>query len=93
MATPTIGFMQEFQPGSESITAYLEQLNVFIDANEIADDKRASVLISTIGHKTCAVLHSLMAPAAPQSKAFVVLEKALKTHYEPKPLIIAKDIF
>ena len=94
MATSTIGTMQEFQPGSEPITAYLERLKAFLDANEIADDKRASVLISTIGHKTYAVLRSLMAPATPQSKAFDVLEQALKKHYEPKPLIIAeRDIF
>ena len=90
MATSTIGTMQEFQPGSEPITAYLERLKAFLDANEIADDKRASVLISTIGHKTYAVLRSLMAPATPQTKAFDVLEQALKKHYEPKPLIIAE---
>ena len=31
-----------------------------------------------------------MAPATPQSKSYAELVAALKTHYEPKPLIIAE---
>ena len=48
------------------------------------------MLVSAIGHKTYAVLRSLMAPATPQSKSYDVLVQALKKHYEPKPLIIAE---
>ena len=85
MATATIGRMQEFQPGSEPITAYLERLQAYLDANEVADGKCASILVSTIGQKTHAVLRSLMEPATPQSKS------ALKKHSEPKPLVIAEQ--
>ena len=79
MATATIGTMQEFQPGAEPI-----------DANEIARGKRASVLVSTIGHKTYAILRSLTAPETPQNKSYDSLVLALKTHYQPKRLIIAE---
>ena len=90
MATATIGTMQELQPGAEPIMAYLERLKAFLDANGIANDNRAAVLVSTIGHKTYAVLRSLTAPATPQSKSYADLVQALKTHYQPKRLIIAE---
>ena len=90
MATATIGTMQEFQPGAEPIMAYLERLQAYLDANEIAQAKRASVLVSTIGHKTYAILRSLTAPETPQSKSYDSLVLALKTHYQPKRLIIAE---
>ena len=41
MATALFGQMQEFQPGAEPITAYLERFTAYLDAHEIADDKRA----------------------------------------------------
>ena len=90
MATATIGSMQEFQPGAETITTYLERLQAYLDANAIGKEKRASVLVSTIEHKTYAVLRSLMAPETPQKIEYKVLIRALKKHYEPKPLIIAE---
>ena len=90
MATAIIGSMQEFQPGAETITAYLERLQAYLDANDIAEEKRASVLVSMIGHKTYDVLRSLMAPETPQKIEYKVLIRALKKHYEPKPLIIAE---
>ena len=47
-----IGTMQEFQPGTEPILAYLERLDAYLHANAVAEEKRSSVLVSTIGHKT-----------------------------------------
>ena len=90
MATATVGTMQEFQPGSETITAYLERLTAYLDAHDITSAKRSSFLVSTIGPKTYAVLRSLMAPDTPQSKSFKTLVDVLKKHYDPKPLVIAE---
>ena len=90
MATSTIGSMQEFQPGAEPIMAYLERLQAYLDANDVAEEKRTSVLVSTIGYKTYGVLRSLIAPDTPQSKSYSVLVEALKKHYQPKRLIIAE---
>ena len=52
MATATVGIMQEFQPGSETIAPYLERLKAYLDANDVAAAKRGSFLVSTIGPKT-----------------------------------------
>lgn len=42
MATEMIGVMEEFQPGGKSIMAWLERLHAYLDANDIAQAKRAS---------------------------------------------------
>lgn len=92
MATATIGMMQKFQAGAKPIMAYLKRLQAYLDANNIAQANWDSVLhvVSTIGHKTYAVLHSLTAPDNPQEKSYDDLIKALKNHYQPKWLIIAE---
>ena len=89
MATTAFGTKQEFQPGSETITAYLERLHAYLDAN-VSSAKRSPFLVSTIGPKTYAVLRSLLAPETPQTKQYKTLVDVLKKHYEPKPLIIAE---
>ena len=48
MATAAFGTMQEFQPASETIMAYLERLQAYLDANDVATAKRSSFLVSTI---------------------------------------------
>ena len=81
MATATIGSMQEFQSGTEPIMAYLKRLQAYLDANEVAEGKRTSVLVSTIGYKTYGVLRSLIAPDTPQSKSYDILIQALKKQF------------
>ena len=83
MATATYGPLQEFKPEVETITAYLERLKAYFDANYVPSAKRVAVLLSVIGPKTYAVLRSLTAPESPQSKTLDALTKALMT---PSPL-------
>lgn len=87
MATTTCGTLQEFKPECETITAYLKRLKAYFDANNVPSAKRVAVLISIIGPKTYLAIRSLMAPDSPQSKS---LTKALKNHYNPKPIVIAE---
>ena len=90
MATSTYGTLQEFKPEYETITAYLEWLKAYFDANDVPSAKRVSVLLSVIGPQTYSILRSLMAPDTPQSKSLTTITKALKEHYDPKPIVIAK---
>lgn len=90
MARPTFGTLQEFIPGSESVTAYLERVNVSFKANDIAAGKRVPVLLSVVGAKTYALLRSLTSPTLPQEKSFDELAAALTSHFQPKPLLIAE---
>ena len=90
MAKSTYGTLQEFKPECEPITAYLERVKAYFDANDVPTNKRVAVLLSIIGPKTYAILRSLMAPDTPQSKSLETLTKALEKHYNPKPIIIAE---
>ena len=86
----TIGQMQEFDPSSDRISTYLERVEIFFQANGIADGKKVAVLLSIIGGKTYSLLSDLLAPEKPASKSFIQLSEALKKHFEPKPVIIAE---
>ena len=90
MATGTIGSIQEFDADAESVTAYLERVELFMDANEVTADKRVAVLLSVIGSKVYGLLRNLMEPEKPSNQTFDVLVNALKSHYDPKPVVIAE---
>ena len=56
------GKLSEFHPEAESISAYLERVELFFTANSIADDKKVAVFLSVIGGKTYSLLRDLLAP-------------------------------
>ena len=90
MATIPIGKLTEFNPRTDSITAYVERITLYFQANEVADGKKVAVFLSAIGSKTYALLRNLTTPTAPADKTFEQLVGILKKHYEPKPLVIAE---
>lgn len=90
MATVTYGTIKEFDPESETISAYLECLQLYFEANEVTNAKKVSVLLMVIGPNIYALLRGLLAPALPKEKSFKYLKKVIKEHYEPKPLVIAE---
>ena len=82
-----IGSMESF---SESITVYLESVQLYLSTNAITEDRHVPVLLSLIGSKTNALLRSLVAPAKPGDKSFAELTRCLTDHFDPKPLVIAE---
>ena len=85
-----IGHIGEFKPEVENITTYLERIEVFLVANDIANEKKSAVLLSCIGSKTYGVMKNLCAPDLPASKDFATLCTTLKSHYDPKPSFLAQ---
>ena len=77
MAT-TIGSIQEFDPDTEAITAYLEHVQLFMMANGVKDNKKFAVLISIIGSKAYGLLRNLLEPERPSEKTYDKLIKVLK---------------
>ena len=84
------GCIQEFQPESETITAYFEWLEMFYAANDVEEDKQVPVLLSVVGMKIYSLLCSLLAPKSPKEEAFANLERDLKLHFESLLLVIAE---
>ena len=66
----TFGHISEFVVEDECISAYLEWVELYFGANDIAVEKKVAIILSVIGAKTYAVLRSLVAPAQPKDKSF-----------------------
>lgn len=91
--TATIGKLSEFSPEKETISSYLERVELFFDANGIEESKQVPALLTAIGGQTYALLRNLLAPTKPNTKTFAQLKEALKQHFDPKPLVIAERFY
>ena len=88
--TYQVGQMQEFDPETESIMSYIEQLEMFFTVNDIATAKQVPVLLTVIGKTTLSLLRNLHTPELPKDKTYKDLVAALKGHLEPNRLVIAE---
>ena len=88
--TATIGTLSEFIPEKETISAYLEFVELFFTANGIEEGKQLPVLLTSIGRETYALLCNLLAPDKPSAKTFAQHKVALQCHFYPKPLVIVE---
>ena len=91
--TTHFGKLEEFRPETETIVSYLERVDLFFAANDIADGKKVAVFLSTVGGKIYSLLRDLLAPAKPQDKNMAELTTALKNHFQPKSLVIAERFY
>ena len=82
--------MQEFNPANETVTAYLERFQLFVEANNIEDDKLVPTLLTVVGSDHYSLLRGLVSPQLPKEKTFDELGSILKKHYDPEPIIIAE---
>ena len=85
-----LGNIAEFRSDAESISAYLERMDIFLTANGIATDKRVAVFLSLVGGDTYGLLRNLCSPAKPQDKSYTDLSQLLTKHFSPEPLVIAE---
>ena len=84
------GRITAFQAEDESISAYLERVELYFVANDIDAAKQVPILLSSIGAKTYELLRSLTAPKAPKEKSLKELKDTLTSHFEPAPIVIAE---
>ena len=83
-----LGQLSAFQQDSDTISAYLEHVQIFFNANGIEEDKqKVSIFLNAVGAQTYALLRDLLSPTKPADKTFAELQKALTDHFEPKPLV------
>ena len=90
MTMAAFGGLKQFEPEVEKISSYLERVELYFTANDIAEGRRVTVFLSVIGAKTYSLLCDLVSPASPKDKSLEQLADVLKKHFEPKPLIIAE---
>ena len=80
MATVAVGHIEEFRLDVEHITTFLERMELYFIANDIADAKKAAVLLTCIGGKRYRIVKSLLAPNLLISKSFPDLKEILMSH-------------
>ena len=91
MATAQIGHIKLFEIESDDWELYAEQLDQFMLANGIDDNKKkVMVFVTVIGQKAYALLRNLVAPTKPHEKKYEDLVEAIKNHLKPKPLMITE---
>ena len=77
--------------GAEEWEAYIDRLESFFEANDIASaDKKRSILLSVCGRDTYGLIRDLLAPAKPRETPFNAIVKALQDHLSPQPAEIAR---
>ena len=59
-------------------------------ANDIADDKKTNLLLASIGSRSYKLLKNLTSLTAPNSKTYSELILVLKSHFDPRPIVIAE---
>ncbi len=85
-----IGQMTQFDSSEESWSSYVERLEIFMDANDIKEEKKVSVLLTVIGTKNFNLVKNLCAPSKPTEKKYDELVKLVEEHLSPKPSFIAE---
>ncbi len=90
MAAGKIGGLNEFESATEAVTNYVERVEMYFAANDLAEAKQVVTFLSAMGKKTYAVLRDLVSPESPRDKTILELAVVLKQHYEPVPLVIAE---
>ena len=60
---------------------------MWLDANEIVDDKKTCTFLALVGPSAYQILKNLCSPALPKTKSYAELKKTLTDHSKPKPFI------
>ena len=82
---PTHGKIDHFDPSQESWKSYAERLAYYFVANEIAAEKKKSILLTVCEPSTYELAKSLVQPKTLDEKSYDEIIKALEEHYCPKP--------
>ena len=69
-ASISFGHPQAFNPDSETIAAYLECVELFLQANAVAEEKKVTVFLSVIGRSTYSLLRNLTSPTLQYFQGF-----------------------
>ena len=87
----TSGSLQPFHPDTEGgFMMYMEWVCPFLEANEVSEAEYVPIFLSCIGSEMYRLVRNLLAPAKSMDKSLEQIIDTLKTHYEPKPLVIVE---
>lgn len=83
-----IGAIGPFVDGEMKFSSYVGRMEMFFEANDVADKKKVSVFLSTIGDGPFCLLEDLVSPKLPKACTYDELVDVLQKHFKPKVIII-----
>ena len=81
------GSIGEFIESQEVWSQYVQRLEQFFTANDIPDEKKASVFLATVGPAAFHVLSNLVAPGQPGEESYTGFIGVMSEFHNPKPLV------
>lgn len=85
-----LGKIAEFDPKLQNFESYLERFELFVQANDIKEEKKLPVFLTVIGAEAYEVLKNIVVPASPSEATYVEAKRLLKEHYSPRSSVIAE---
>ena len=76
-----IGELPIFYAGSSDWQVYVERLEQFFEVNDIAEDKKKALLLTSVGEDTYKTLRDVCHPLLPKNKTFEELIELLNKQY------------
>ena len=84
-----IGQVEEFITGSDW-KHYVERVEMFIEVNSVAEDKKVPAILALMGNKVHALLRNIVSPRRPRDLSCEEIVDNLTKHLDPKPIVIAE---
>ena len=82
------GIIGEFKPSQEDWQSYVERLDQYFTANDVAaPGKRRAILLSSVGPVTYRLIRNLLAPDKPTDKTLKEIVDIVRDHHQPKPSV------
>ena len=88
MASGHLGKLENFDINEGNWVEWSEQMTQFFVANDIANDKKRAILLSSCGSKCYSLFRSLVSPQSPAEKTYEELIEIMKEHKAPRPSVI-----
>ena len=94
-----IGKIENFDLDKGDWVSYQERLEQYFIVNNIkgigdeesaTDEQKVAIFLTLIGGRTYSLLRDLVSPEKPAQKKYFELVEVLKTHFKPKPIMIAE---
>lgn len=79
-----IGQIEQFNHDTDDWSMYIEKVEYYFEANDIADGRRKAALLSLIGPDTFKLLRSLLVPHTPADYSYDELIQSMSAHFCPK---------
>ena len=79
----TIGSLEAFDPKTNTVTAYTERAELYMEADDMPEARR-------VAKTTYAIIRNLIIPDKPAEKSLKDIITVMEKHFEPKPLVISK---